>query len=219
MPPARAQEDCGIWKPTRLKLHRKEVSPRKYFREHIAALIVVVALGGGFAVAQRSTPQVARKQAAGIETATFAGGCFWSLEAAFRQVKGVTDTVVGYTGGTIANPTYEAVSAHRVDHLEACRVTFDPAQISYEELVEYFLKIHSPTTTDYIGSPSRLMIFFNSAKQETIAKAAREKWRETREPRRPIVTEILPESEFYRAEEYHQRYLERHGLASCKMQP
>ncbi|HUJ72465.1 MAG TPA: peptide-methionine (S)-S-oxide reductase MsrA [Verrucomicrobiae bacterium] len=203
----------------RVKLHHKTVGPEKHFREYVAALIGVVALGAVLAVAQRSTTQAAHEPAAGMETATFAGGCFWSLEAAFRQVNGVADTVVGYTGGTIANPTYETVSSHRVDHLEACRVTFDPAQISYEQLVEYFFRIHSPTTTNYIGSPARLMIFFHNAEQETIAKAAREKWQGAGDSRRPIVIEILPEARFYRAEEYHQHYLEKHGLATCKMQP
>jgi len=154
-----------------------------------------------------------------METATFAGGCFWSLEAAFRQLKGVTDTVVGYAGGTITNPTYETVSSHQADHLEACRVTFDPSQISYEQLVEYFFKIHSPTVTNYVGSPSRLLIFFHSAEQETIARAARDKWCESGASRRSTVTEIVPESQFYRAEEDHQRYLEKHGLATCKLQP
>jgi peptide-methionine (S)-S-oxide reductase len=219
MSPARAQEVRGIRKLVTLKLHRKEVGPNKHLHEYMAALIVAMALGAGFVLAQRSATLAAQKPEAGMETATFAGGCFWSLEAAFRQLKGVTDTMVGYTGGTIANPTYETVSSHRADHLEACRVTFDPAQVSYEQLVEYFFKIHSPTTTNYIGSPSRLLIFFHNTEQETVAKSAREKWRESGASRRPTVTEIIPESQFYLAEEDHQRYLEKHGLATCKMQP
>ena len=196
---------------------------RKYFHNYLAVLFVATSVGVYFAAAQRLVNQTPQKQEARTQTATFAGGCFWSLEAAFRQVQGITDTVVGYTGGTIGNPTYEAVSSHRVDHLEACRVTFDPAQISYEELVDYFFKIHSPTATDhkgsYIGSPSRLVIFFHYAEQEAGAKAAREKWRKSAELGRSIITEIIAESRFYRAEEYHQRYLEKHGLASCRIQP
>jgi peptide-methionine (S)-S-oxide reductase len=196
---------------------------RKYFHNCLAALMVATGTGVYFAPAQRLVNQTPQKQEARTETATFAGGCFWSLEAAFRQVQGVTDTVVGYTGGTIGTPTYEAVSSHCVDHLEACRVTFDPAQISYEKLVDYFFKIHSPTATDrkgsYIGSPSRLVIFFHNAEQEAGARAAREKWRKSGESKRSIITEIVAESQFYRAEEYHQRYLEKHGLASCKIQP
>ena len=196
---------------------------RKYFHNYLAVLFVATSVGVYFAAAQRLVNQTPQKQEARTQTATFAGGCFWSLEAAFRQVQGITDTVVGYTGGTIGNPTYEAVSSHRVDHLEACRVTFDPAQISYEELVDYFFKIHSPTATDhkgsYIGSPSHLVIFFHNAGQESGAKAVREKWRKSGESKRSIITEIMAERQFYRAEEYHQRYLEKHGLASCKIQP
>ncbi len=199
------------------------MSSRKHFHNYLAVLIVATGAGVYFVAAQQLVKQTPQKQEARMQTATFAGGCFWSLEAAFRQVNGVTDTVVGYTGGTIGTPTYETVSSHRVDHLEACRVTFDPARISYEELVDYFLKIHSPTATDrkgsYVGSPSRLVIFFHNAEQEAAAKVARERWRESGESKRNSLIEIVAESQFYRAEEYHQRYLEKHGLASCKIQP
>jgi peptide-methionine (S)-S-oxide reductase len=195
----------------------------KYFHNYLAMFVVATGAGVYFAATGQLVDQLSQKQKVRTETVTFAGGCFWSLEAAFRQVKGVTDTVVGYTGGTAVNPTYQAVSSHRVDQLEACRVTFDPAQISYEELVDYFFKIHSPRATDrkgpYIGSPARMVIFFHNSEQEAGARAAREKWRESGESKRSIVTELLAESQFYRAEEYHQRYLEKHGLASCKIQP
>jgi peptide-methionine (S)-S-oxide reductase len=196
---------------------------RTHFHNYLVVLAAATGVGVCFAVAQRIENQTPPKQEVPTQTTTFAGGCFWSLEAAFRQVKGVTNTVVGYTGGTIGNPTYEAVSSHRIDHLEACRVTFDPAQISYEELVDYFLEIHNPTATgrkgSYVGSPSRLVIFFHNAEQEAGARAVMEKWRKSGESRRSIITEIMAESQFYRAEEYHQRYLEKHGLASCKIQP
>jgi len=184
----------------------------------MAATAVAAIWGIGFASEQRVANQTTR-----TETATFAGGCFWSLEAAFRQVKGVTDTVVGYTGGTSRNPTYETVSSRRADHLEACRVTFDPAQISYKQLVEYFFRIHSPSALGrkdpYLGSPARLVIFFRNAEQERVTQAVKQRLQPSEATRRFPVVDILSEGEFYRAEEYHQRYLERHGLASCHSGP
>ena len=191
---------------------------RKFAAVLIAASILVVMWGFGFASVQRPTNQAIR-----TETATFAGGCFWSLEAAFRQLSGVTDTVVGYTGGSTRDPTYEAVSSRRADHLEACRVTFDPTRISYERLVEYFLQIHSPPATDrkgpYVGSPARLVIFFTDGEQERVAQAIKQRLKPPEPGRRGPIVDILPEGEFYRAEEYHQRYLEKHGLATCHIGP
>lgn len=195
----------------------------RHFHNYLTVLIVATVLGVGFAAAQRLANQAPLKRGARTETATFAGGCFWSLEAAFRQVKGVTDTVVGYTGQMVESPAREATGSHRVDHLEACQVTFDPAQISYEKLVEYFFKIHDPTATDrkgsYIGSPSRLVVFFHNAEQEAKASAVKERLPKPDKFQHTSITEIWPEGEFSRAEEYHQRYFEKHGLANCKIQP
>ena len=153
----------------------------------------------------------------GAERATFAAGCFWGVEAAFRQIHGVLQTAVGYTGGHVADPTYERVCRHRTGHAEAVEVWFDPAQVTYEQLLETFWQIHDPTTRDRqgfdFGNQYRSAIFFHSPAQEASAVASRE--REQANRRRKIVTEIVPASAFYRAEEYHQRYFEKSGRASC----
>jgi len=189
---------------------------REFVIVGIIAFVATVGFGVGLATTQRppspGTP---------TETATFAGGCFWGLEAAFRQLNGVTDTVVGYTGGTSRDPTYQDVASRRVDHLEACRVTYDPALISYQRLVEYFLEIHDGTIvhrqSPYLGSPARLVIFFQNPEQQRVAMAAKARLPQLEtNPRSPLI-QILSESQFYRAEEYHQRYLEKHGLASCRV--
>jgi len=148
---------------------------------------------------------------------TFAAGCFWGVEAAFRQLEGVTDAQVGYTGGTFPNPTYRDVCSDRTGHAEAVEVTFDPERITYEDLLEAFWKMHDPTTPNRqgpdVGSQYRSAIFFHSPEQESAARASKAKAQE--HFRRPIVTEITPASRFYRAEEYHQRYFEKQGVASC----
>ena len=153
----------------------------------------------------------------GAERATFAAGCFWGVEAAFRQVHGVRQTAVGYTGGHVPDPSYGQVGRHRTGHAEAVEVWFDPAQVSYTELLEVFWRIHNPTSRNRqgfdFGSQYRSAIFFHSPAQEDIAVASRE--REQANRRRKIVTEIVPASAFYRAEEYHQRYFEKSGRASC----
>jgi peptide-methionine (S)-S-oxide reductase len=153
----------------------------------------------------------------GAERATFAGGCFWGVEAAFRGIEGVVQTAVGYTGGHSPRPTYEQVCGHATGHAEAVEVWFDPARVAYEQLLETFWQIHDPTTRDRqgfdFGDQYRSAIFFHSPAQETTAVASRE--REQANRRRKIVTEILPASAFYRAEEYHQRYFEKSGRASC----
>jgi peptide-methionine (S)-S-oxide reductase len=194
---------------------------RKLVTIAMAVLGVAAGLGIGFAAVRQAANRAVRAGGPPTETATFAGGCFWGLEGALRQVTGVTDTAVGYSGGTLPNPAYEDVIARRTDHLEACRVTFDPARISYEDLVAYFLQIHSPPAAGrevpYLGSPGRLVIFYHDAGQESLAKAATEKLSQPEGSRRLPVVEVLPEGQFYRAEEYHQRYLEKHGLASCRV--
>ena len=153
----------------------------------------------------------------GAERATFAAGCFWGVEAAFRAVEGVLQTSVGYAGGTTASPTYEQVCSHRTGHAEAVEVWFDPTMVSYEDLLAVFWRIHDPTSLNRqgldVGNQYRSAIFFHTPEQALAA--ARSRMSEQEHKRRPIVTEIAPAPIFYRAEEYHQRYFERSGQAAC----
>ena len=153
--------------------------------------------------------------------ATFGAGCFWGVEAAFRRVKGVTSTRVGYSGGTMKNPTYNDVCTDRTGHAEVVEVEYDPAEVSYEELLNVFWSIHDPTTLNRqgpdVGTQYRSVIFFHSPEQQAIAKASKEKLQHSGRFKRPIVTEITPASEFYMAEEYHQQYLEKRGQESCHL--
>lgn len=155
------------------------------------------------------------------ERATFAAGCFWGVESAFRQVPGVVDTAVGYTGGNLANPTYEDVCTDRTGHAEAVRVEFDPAKVTYEKLLDVFWENHDPTTRNRqgpdVGTQYRSAIFFHGPEQERAASESKARLEKSGKFRRPIVTEIVPEKEFWRAEEYHQRYLEKRGLAHCRI--
>jgi methionine-S-sulfoxide reductase len=154
-----------------------------------------------------------------MEKATFAAGCFWGVEATFRRLAGVQSTQVGYIGGHKATPTYQDVCSDETGHAEAVEVTFDPQVISYHDLLEVFWQNHDPTTKDRqgpdVGTQYRSAIFFHSPEQEQEAResveAARKRFR------RPIVTEIVPATEFWRAEEYHQQYLEKRGLAHCHL--
>jgi len=151
-----------------------------------------------------------------MEKATFAAGCFWGVEDAFRQIPGVVDAVSGYTGGTVPNPTYQQVCTGRTGHAESVEVTFEPERVSYYALLQAFWRLHDPTTRDRqgpdIGTQYRSAIFFHNAEQERAARASLE--REQSQRARPIVTQIAAAGPFYRAEEYHQRYLEKHN-ASC----
>lgn len=153
----------------------------------------------------------------GAERATFAAGCFWGVEAAFRELDGVLQTSVGYTGGGTAQPTYSQVCSGSSGHAEAVEVWFDRDQISYEQLLEHFWQLHNPKTRNRqgvdIGSQYRSAIFTHSPAQEAAALASREHQQTARS--RQIVTEITPASAFYRAEEYHQRYFEKSGRAAC----
>jgi peptide-methionine (S)-S-oxide reductase len=153
----------------------------------------------------------------GLERATFAAGCFWGIEAAFREIEGVVDTSVGYTGGKTANPTYEQVCSDGTGHAEAVDIWFDPDVVSYDELLSKFWTIHDPTSKNRqgwdFGSQYRSAIFFHDAEQEGLAIASRDA-RQAAKPR-PIVTEIVPAPAFYDAEDYHQRYYEKHGGAVC----
>lgn len=149
------------------------------------------------------------------QTATFAAGCFWGVEAAFRQIPGVLDAVSGYTGGHTQNPAYRDVCSDTTGHAEAVRVTYDPQRISYEQLLEVFWQIHDPTTYNRqgpdIGSQYRSAIFVHGEDQRARATASLK--RQQHDYAEPIVTEIVDAPAFYPAEEYHQRYFERHGVA------
>lgn len=152
------------------------------------------------------------------EKATFGAGCFWQVEMAFRKLPGVIDTQVGYSGGHVANPTYEQVCSGSTGHAEVAEVTYDPDQISYEQLLDVFWGTHDPTQLNRqgpdVGEQYRSAILFHSPEQEEAAKASKALQERTS---KPIVTEIIPATDFWRAEEYHQCYLEKrpsHGVLS-----
>ncbi|MFX1339741.1 MAG: peptide-methionine (S)-S-oxide reductase MsrA [Promethearchaeota archaeon] len=147
------------------------------------------------------------------EKAIFAAGCFWGIEAAFRKIEGVISTRVGYIGGHFENPTYEDVCSHKTGHAEAVEVTYDPSIISYKELLEVFWKIHDPTTLNRqgwdVGTQYRSAIFYHNEEQKAEALASRERMNKSGIYKKKIVTEIVPASKFYEAEEYHQQYHEK----------
>jgi len=153
------------------------------------------------------------------EVATFAAGCFWGVEAAFRKVEGVLDATVGYCGGHLENPTYRDVCTGRTGHAEAVRVAYDPARVSYEDLLEVFWRIHDPTSLNRqgpdTGTQYRSVIFFHGERQRAAATASKESLARSGRLERPVVTEVVPASTFYPAQEYHQRYLEKRGQGSC----
>jgi len=153
------------------------------------------------------------------EVATLAGGCFWCLEAVFEQLQGVDRVESGYAGGSTANPSYKSVCSGTTGHAEVVQVTFDPAKVSYEQLLNVFWEMHDPTTLNRqgpdIGTQYRSAIFFHSPEQEAIARNSKAEVEASGKFKRPIVTEITPASTFYRAEEYHQKYLEKRGLSHC----
>ncbi len=154
-----------------------------------------------------------------MKKATFGAGCFWGVEAAFRRLKGVLTTSVGYMGGTVENPTYEDVCTDRTGHAEVVEVVYDPNIVSYEELLEVFWQIHDPTQLNRqgpdIGAQYRSVIFYHDAEQEAAARASKDALQEAGGYAGKIVTEIVPAETFYHAEEYHQQYLEKRGRASC----
>ncbi len=151
--------------------------------------------------------------------ATFGAGCFWGVEVAFRQVKGVSDAVVGYLGGTLSNPTYKDVCTGRTGHAEVVQITYDPSQVTYQQLLDVFWLSHNPTTLNRqgpdVGTQYRSAIFYHTAEQQRIAEESKAALAQSGRFSRPVVTEITAASAFYPAEDYHQRYLEKRGLASC----
>ena len=155
------------------------------------------------------------------EIATFGAGCFWGVEAAFRRVPGVLDAVSGYAGGHTENPSYRDVCTDRTGHAEVVQVTFDPAKVSYEQLLEVFWKIHDPTQVNRqgpdFGTQYRTAIFYHSPEQEATARRSKQALEASARFRQSIATEITPAGPFWRAEEYHQRYLEKRGMASCHL--
>lgn len=185
----------------------------------------------GGAPAGRTSADQNGKRVGGIESdakgtakmstqyATFGAGCFWGVEAAFREVEGVTATEVGYSGGAMKDPTYKDVCTDSTGHAEVVRVEFDPAKVSYDDLLEVFWKNHDPTQVNRqgpdFGSQYRSAIFFHSPEQERSAKASKEALGKSGRFSRPIATEIVSAGPFYRAEDYHQQYLEKRGLRSC----
>ncbi len=154
-----------------------------------------------------------------MEIATFGAGCFWGVEETFRQILGVMDTKVGYLGGALKNPTYQDVCTDETGHAEVVQVTYDPAKVSYEKLLDIFWGAHDPTTLNRqgpdVGTQYRSAIFFHSPEQQQIAIASKEKAQASGRFRRPIVTEITPASTFYVAEDYHQQYLAKRGMSHC----
>ena len=151
--------------------------------------------------------------------ATFAAGCFWGVEATFRQLPGVISTRVGYIGGHSPNPTYKQVCTDTTGHAEAVEIDYDPAGLSYDKLLEVFWENHDPTQLNRQGpdwgKQYRSAIFFHTPEQEAAAKASKERLEKSRRFSKPIVTQIVPAETFFEAEDYHQQYLEKKGLASC----
>lgn len=154
-----------------------------------------------------------------IETATFAAGCFWGVQYQFDQLQGVIETSVGYTGGHLENPNYKKVCSDTTGHAEAVQVKFDPKLVSYEELLKLFWQCHNPTEHNRqgvdVGSQYRSVIFYHNDTQEKCALQSKAALEQANKYQKPIATSIETASTFYRAEEYHQKYLEKHGRGSC----
>lgn len=150
-----------------------------------------------------------------IEKATFGAGCFWGVEARFRKVEGVIDAISGYSGGHAKDPTYKEVCTDKTGHAEVVQVTYDPSIVSYEDLLEIFWNIHNPTTLNRqgwdVGTQYRSVVFYDNEEQKEKAIRLKEKLDKSGKYKKPIVTEIVPLKEFYRAEEYHQKYYEKHN--------
>jgi len=153
------------------------------------------------------------------EKATFGAGCFWGVEATFRQVDGVVETAVGYAGGHLDKPTYHDVCTDLTGHAEVVQVEYDPSRVTYDKLLNVFWENHDPTMLNRqgpdVGAQYRSVIFYHTPEQETAARAAKDRLERSGRFRKPVVTAIEPAAPFWRAEEYHQKYLEKRGLAHC----
>lgn len=154
-----------------------------------------------------------------MESATFAAGCFWGVQASFNQLKGVISTTVGYTGGTTKDPSYGDVCTGRTGHAESVRIEYDPDRISYSDLLDHLLTIHDPTTLNRqgpdVGTQYRSAVFYHDQDQKEAAKDALSRWERTGSYKAPIVTEIVEAGKFFPAEEYHQKYFEKNGWGGC----
>jgi peptide-methionine (S)-S-oxide reductase len=170
---------------------------------------------------QNTSPTSVEPTQKKTELATFGAGCFWGVEADFRQIRGVVATQVGYEGGHTENPTYRDVCSHTTGHAEVVQVEYDPARVSYDDLLKVFWENHDPTQLNRqgpdVGDQYRTVIFFHTPEQRAAAQAAKERLEAEKKYRRPIVTQIVPVETFYPAEEYHQQYLEKRGLSTCKI--
>ncbi|HVO78246.1 MAG TPA: peptide-methionine (S)-S-oxide reductase MsrA [Methanomassiliicoccales archaeon] len=155
----------------------------------------------------------------GLEEATFAAGCFWHVQDAFDKLKGVVETEVGFMGGHTKNPSYKQVCTHTTGHAEVTHLWFDPKVVSYEELVEYFWTMHDPTQVNRqgpdVGDQYRSAIFYYREEQRRIAEESKKKQEASGKSGRPIATLIVPAETFWRAEEYHQKYFQKHGMSVC----
>jgi peptide-methionine (S)-S-oxide reductase len=192
-------------------------------------VLALVLLAGGaallirpFAAARRPSTREPAEVPAGLERATFAGGCYWCTEAVFQQLKGVQSVVSGFCGGTVENPTYDEVQDRATGHAEAVQITYDPAVISYADLLEVFWQTHDPTTPNRQGNDRgpqyRSAIFYHSDEQKRLAEHYKQKLDASEAFARPIVTEIVPFREFYRADESHQNYYANHPrLPYCQL--
>ena len=156
-----------------------------------------------------------------MESATFGAGCFWGVEDAFQQVEGVISTEVGYSGGILENPTYEQVCTDNTGHAEVVRIKFDPLVVTYQKLLSIFWEIHDPTTLNRqgpdVGRQYRSVIFFHNPEQKKIAVDSLQSLEESDKYHSPVVTKIEAAATFYRAEEYHQKYFQKHGISHCKI--
>ncbi len=163
-------------------------------------------------------PEIGEKPAQ-LEKATFGAGCFWGVEATFRQKPGVWRTLVGYSGGQTDNPTYKEVCADNTGHAEVVQVEYDPTKVKYEELLQIFWENHNPTTLDRqgpdVGSQYRSAVFFHNDEQKQLAEKSKQELSASGKWSKPVVTEITPAKPFYEAEDYHQQYLEKRGMSSC----
>ncbi|MEK6321426.1 MAG: peptide-methionine (S)-S-oxide reductase MsrA [Acidobacteriota bacterium] len=156
-----------------------------------------------------------------MDISTFGAGCFWGVEAAFRELEGVASTRVGYIGGGFDNPTYTDVCSGRTGHAEGVEVTYDPAQVSYDQLLSVFWEVHDPTTLNRqgpdVGAQYRSVIFFHNSEQEAAARASKDNLERSGKHSREIVTEITQASRFWEAEDYHQQYFEKRGMTHCRV--